>query len=52
MFMVGFVETLKSAFVKENIGALGLAHVDPCGYVDLTEDENSVFHIVAMSRKS
>ena len=33
---VGFIETVRSAFVKEKIGALGLADVDSYGNVDST----------------
>ena len=49
---VGFIETVRSAFVKEKIGALGLADVDSYGNVDSTQDEDSAFHTAAMSRKS
>ena len=33
---VGFIETVRSAFVKEKIRALGLADVDSYGNVDST----------------
>ena len=46
---VGFIETVRSAFVKEKIGALGLANVDSYGNVDSTQDEDSTFHTAAMS---
>ena len=49
---VGFIETVRSAFVKEKIGALGLADVDLYGNVDSTQDENFAFHTATMSRKS
>ena len=49
---VGFIETVRSAFVKEKIGALGLADVDSYGNVDSTKDEDFAFHTATMSRKS
>ena len=49
---VGFIETVRSAFVKEKIGALGLADVDSYGNVDSTQDEDFAFHTATMSRKS
>ena len=49
---VCFIETVRSAFVKEKIGALGLADVDSYGNVDSTQDEDFAFHTATMSRKS
>ena len=49
---VGFIETVRSAFVKEKIGALSLADVDSYGNVDSTQDEDFAFHTATMSRKS
>ena len=49
---VGFIETVRSTFVKEKIGALGLADVDLYGNADSTQDEDSAFHTAAMSQKS
>jgi len=49
---VGFIETVRSAFIKEKIGALGLANVDSYGNADSTQDEDSAFHTAAMSRKT
>ena len=49
---VGFIETVRSAFVKEKIGAFGLTDVDSYGNANSTQDEDSVFHTAAMSRKS
>ena len=39
-------------FVKEKIGALGLADVDSYGNADSTQDEDSALNNAAMSRKS
>lgn len=49
---VGFLETVRSVFVKEKIGALGLADVDSYGNADSTQDEDSALNNAAMSRKS
>jgi len=48
---VGF-ETVRSAFIKEKIGDLGLTDVDSYGNADSTQNEDSTFHTAAMSRKS
>ena len=44
---VGFIETVRSAFVKEKI-TLGLADVDSYGNVDSTQDEDFAFHTATM----
>ena len=46
---VGFIEFVRSAFVKEKLVALGLADVDSYGNADSTQDEDFAFHTAAMS---
>ena len=47
---VGFIEIVRSAFVKEKLVALGLADVDSYGNADSTQDEDSAFHTAGAER--